>query len=95
MANSCVWSASLLPLPSGAWLTLELFSGAVNFSLDCGQRRVYIDPFTYATYESARQAQDAFLELYGLITSLSAIEDVEDAADAWLALQQNIGVTFD
>lgn len=93
MANSCVGSA-LLPLPSGPCLTLELCAGAVNFRLDCGQRRVYIDAFTYAAYDSGRQAQEAFLELCGLAASLSTMEDVEDAADAWLVMQHNIGVMF-
>ncbi len=56
VANSCMWSALLL-LPSDVYLTLELCAGAVSFRLDCGQRRVYIDTFTYAAYESGRQAR--------------------------------------
>ncbi len=38
----------MLLLPSGACLALELCAGAVNFRLDCAQRRVFIDTFTYA-----------------------------------------------
>ncbi len=46
-------------------------------------------------YDSGQQAQEAFLELCELTANLSLIEDVEDAADAWLVMQCKIGVISD
>ncbi|MEJ7615937.1 MAG: hypothetical protein WKF30_02930 [Pyrinomonadaceae bacterium] len=80
VASSCVGSKLLL-LPSGVYLTLELCAGAVNFLLDCSWRRIYIDTFTCAVYESEDETQRAFLQLCKFVESLTSIEEVEEAAD--------------
>lgn len=70
-------------LPEGSDVAVEIYGGAVTLRLRGDLPRVYVERFTYVSFDAEEHARAAFLLLWREVESMESASDVERAAKQW------------